>query len=110
MISLNQSQITGSTAAEQKIIEIDPENIVAAVHLDLTQAACLFDPTGKAKSVGTTVKLDLELPGTVLALGMLPTNIRGVEAEKDKNKVSVWLPLRALRQEGEDLFLGVNWR
>ncbi len=74
------------------------------------QAAITFDPTGKAKSVGTTVKLDLELPGTVLAVGILPTNVRGVEVEKDKNKVSVWLPLRALRQEGEALFLGVTWR
>jgi hypothetical protein len=73
------------------------------------RAAKTFDPTGKAKSVGTTVKIEIELPGAAVAVGFFPANVRGVETAKDKNKVTAWLPLRALRQEGDDFRWEVTW-
>lgn len=73
------------------------------------RAAKTFDPTGKAKSVGTTVKIEIELPGSAVAVGLMPTNVRGVETAKDKKRVTVWLPLSALRQEGDDFRWEVTW-
>ena len=73
-------------------------------------AALTFDPTGKAKKVGTILKFDIQVPGTALSAGVYPEGIRSVDTQKQKANASLWLPLRALGEEGEDLIWSVTWK
>lgn len=73
-------------------------------------AALTFDPTGKAKNVGTIVKFDVQVPGIVISAGVYPQGIRNVSAEYQKANASLWVPLRAMRKEGDELIWSVSWK
>jgi hypothetical protein len=73
-------------------------------------AALTFDPTGKAKNVGTMVKFDVQVPGEVVSEGVNPKGIRNVSFESDGTNASLWVPLRAMREQGDELTWSVTWK
>ena len=78
--------------------------------IEQEQAALTFDPTGKAKNVGTIVKFEVNVPGTILSSGVFPQGIRNVSAEHAKANATLWVPLRAMRENGDELIWSVAWK
>ncbi len=73
-------------------------------------AAKTFDPTGKAKNVGTIVKFDVQVPGIVTSAGVYPQGIRNVSFESEKTNATLLVPLRAMREDGDELIWSVTWK
>ena len=73
-------------------------------------AAKTFDPTGKAKNVGTIVKFDVQVPGIVTSAGVYPQGIRNVSFESEKANATLLVPLRAMRENGDELTWSVTWK
>ncbi|MBL8725327.1 MAG: hypothetical protein JNK49_14870 [Planctomycetes bacterium] len=71
--------------------------------------AKVYDPTGKTKEIGDAVRLEITAPGEVVTSGVHPTG-RGVEANLERNRAYLILPLRAITEPGEDLVWDVSWR
>ena len=78
--------------------------------IEQEQAALTFDPTGKTKNVGTIVRFDVNVPGTILSSGVYPQGIRNVSAEHEKANATLLVPLRAIRESGDELIWSVAWK
>jgi hypothetical protein len=71
--------------------------------------AKVYDPTGKTKEIGDAVRLEITAPGEVVSSGVNPTG-RGVEANLERKRAYLILPLRAITEPGDDLVWDVSWR
>lgn len=71
--------------------------------------AKVYDPTGKTKEIGDAVRIEISAPGEVVSSGVNPTG-RGVEANLERKRAYLVLPLRAISEPGEELVWDVSWR
>jgi hypothetical protein len=68
-----------------------------------------FDPTGELRDPAGSIKLELTLPGPVIASGVAPRG-RGVEADRTKQTATLIVPVDAALAGGEALVWDVSWR
>lgn len=71
--------------------------------------AKVYDPTGKTREVGDTIRLEIEVPGEVIASAVQPGG-RGVEADRERRRAFLLLPARTMVEAGEELVWDVTWR
>jgi len=71
--------------------------------------AKVYDPTGRTREVGDVIRLELELPGEVIASSVLPT-ARGVEADRERKRAYLLLPARTMLEAGDDMIWDITWR
>ncbi len=71
--------------------------------------APVYDPTGRTREVGDTIRLELELPGEVVASSVHPPG-RGIEADRERKRAYLLVPAREAIKEGEELVWDVTWR
>jgi hypothetical protein len=73
------------------------------------QMAKVYDPTGKTSEVGSMIRLEIEVPGEVVASNALPTG-RGVEADRERKRAFLLLPASSVAEAGEELVWDITWR
>ena len=73
------------------------------------RAATAIDPARPSSGVGEAIRIEIELPGDVTAVGHAPT-IRLVRSDKDGRKAILTVPVAAARTEGPALVFDVAWR
>lgn len=73
------------------------------------QLAAVHDPNNKTREIATTIRLEVQLPETVVASGVEPAG-RGIEATHERNRAYLILPVRSLLQPGDDLIWAVSWK
>lgn len=71
--------------------------------------ATVHDPTGRTREIGDTIRIEIDLPDTVVASGVQPT-VRGVEAAHDRKRAYLSLPVDELLQRGDDLVWDISWK
>lgn len=71
--------------------------------------AKVYDPTGKTREVGDTIRLEIEVPGEVIASAVQPGG-RGVEADRERRRAFLLLPARTMAEAGDELVWDVTWR
>lgn len=72
------------------------------------ELALVYDPLGKTKELGDTLRLEFALPGTVNGSSVLPT-ARGVEAGREGNRAYLTIPVETARENGEGLAWDITW-
>ena len=72
-------------------------------------AATALDPARPAASIGETIRIELETPGDVTAVGHAPT-ARMVKSDKDGKRALLWIPVATARAAGETIVFDVTWR
>lgn len=71
--------------------------------------AQIYDPTGKTREIGDTLRLEVSLPGDVVTSGVLPAG-RGIEASREGRRAVLLIPVRtALTGDGEMVW-DISWR
>ncbi len=75
---------------------------------DRERVTKVFDPTGKAKNVGSRIKLEIHLPARVAAHGT-PPNAPESEEEIDKERASLLLPLDTALKGNDPLVWHLTW-
>jgi hypothetical protein len=68
-----------------------------------------LDPTGKSESVGTTLKIELELPAAVVGNGVVGKT-RGTKVTADGAVATLIVPLDVMAGAGEPLTWHVTWQ
>ncbi len=56
------------------------------------------------------VKFDVQVPGIITSAGVYPQGIRNVSFESDKANATLLVPLRAMRENGDELTWSVTWK
>ncbi|MCR9248022.1 MAG: hypothetical protein NXI31_23570 [bacterium] len=69
----------------------------------------VYDPTGKTLEVGNMIRIEIELPGAVVASSVHPAG-RGIEADRERKRAFLLLPARSVTEEGEELVWDITWR
>ncbi len=72
------------------------------------ELALVYDPLGKTKELGDTLRIELVLPGTVNSSSVLPT-ARGVAADREANRAFLTIPVETARENGEALSWDITW-
>ena len=70
--------------------------------------ALVYDPLGKTKELGDTLRIELVLPGPVNSSSVLPT-ARGVEAGRESNRAYLTIPVETARENGDTLSWDITW-
>jgi hypothetical protein len=70
--------------------------------------ATVYDPLGKTKEIGDTLRLELDLPGVVNGSSVLPT-ARGVEAGRDGKRAWLTIPVETALESGDALSWDITW-
>lgn len=68
-----------------------------------------FDPNNALRDPAGAIKIEIKLPGQVIASGVAPRG-RGVAADQAKNTATLIVPVDAALAEGEPLLWDVSWR
>ncbi len=71
--------------------------------------ARIYDPSGSAREIGGIIRVEIELPGEVVASSVHPT-ARGVEADRERKRAFLLLPVRTMLTNGEEMVWDVTWR
>ncbi|MCA8949358.1 MAG: hypothetical protein KDE27_07635 [Planctomycetes bacterium] len=71
--------------------------------------AKVYDPSGKTREAGELIRIELEVPGDVVASAVHPTG-RGVEADRERKRAFLLLPARTIAEGGEELVWDITWR
>ncbi len=71
--------------------------------------ALVYDPLGKTKEIGDTLRIELVLPATVNGSSVLPT-ARGVEAGREGNRAFLSIPVETAREKGDALSWDITWQ
>jgi hypothetical protein len=82
------------------------------VPLDATQrkeAAGALDPSGRSVEVGSTIKIEFELPSTVIANG-LTGKTRGVKASAEGAIATLVVPLETIHHGTESIVWHLTWQ
>src|SRR5262245_60124285 len=75
------------------------------------KAAGTLDPTGRATSSGSMLKLEVEVPGQVVAVGHTPLEIRGITTDKTKDRAMIVVPIHRTLESGEkEIVFDMTWR
>lgn len=72
-------------------------------------AAAVVDPARPGAGVGTTVRIEVEAPGLVTAVGHAPA-ARMVKSDKDGRTALLWVPVEIARTAGETIVFDLAWR
>lgn len=83
--------------------------VLAPTREQRRRVAETFDPNHAIRDPAGAIKLELTLPGTVIASGVAPRG-RGVSADQAKNVATLIVPVDAAIAEGEALIWDVSWR
>ena len=70
--------------------------------------AKVYDPTGRTKEIGDTVRVEISVPGEVFASGVRPSG-RGIEAAHEGKRAYLLIPVRTALEAGEQLEWSVSW-
>ena len=74
------------------------------------QASGTLDPSGKVTTAGTLLKLEIEVPGTVAAVGIAP-DLRGATVDKFKERATLVVPIQRVLESAEtEVVFDVTWR
>ena len=78
---------------------------------DQKKLATTFDASGKALSAGSVLKLEIQVPGLVAAVGITP-EVRGCTTDKFRERATLVVPIqRAIEEvEGGAITLDVTWK
>lgn len=76
---------------------------------DRQDLAKVHDPSGKTREIGDVIRLEVQLPDTVISSGVAPST-RGVEADHERNRAHLLLPVDQLLSRGDDLVWDVTWK
>lgn len=68
-----------------------------------------FDPEASTRALGATVRFVLEAPDLVISNGCYP-RARGVEWDKERDKASLWIPVRTALRAGDPLVWDITWQ
>ncbi len=72
-------------------------------------AATALDPARPAAAIGETIRIEIETPGEVTAVGHAPT-ARMVKSDKDGKRALLWIPVATARSAGETIVFDITWR
>jgi hypothetical protein len=67
-----------------------------------------YDPSGRTKEIGDTLRIEISAPGEIITSGVLPTG-RGVSAEREGKKAVLLLPVRTAIEDGEAFSWDLSW-
>jgi hypothetical protein len=69
-----------------------------------------LDPTGRVTTAGSVLKLEIEVPGLVAAVGVAP-ELRGASPDKSKERAWMVLPIQRILESAEkEIVFDVTWR
>lgn len=71
--------------------------------------AKVHDPHSKQKEIADSIRLEVEFPEPVVSADVLPTG-RGIEAQHERNRAYLILPVASLLTDDEDLVWDVSWK
>lgn len=71
--------------------------------------AQVYDPTGKTREVGDTLRLEIQVPSDVVTSGVLPAG-RGIEATREGRRAVLLIPVRTALENHGDLVWDLSWR
>jgi len=86
-----------------------PRTFVPLTSEQRKEVAGAIDPDGKSESVGTTLKIELELPSAVIGNGLIG-KLRGTKATADGSLATLVVPLDAMTTAGEPLTWHLTWQ
>lgn len=72
-------------------------------------AAAVLDPARPATSVGTSIRIEVEAPELVTAVGHAPA-ARMVKSDKDGKSALLWVPVDTARTPGDAIVFDLTWR
>lgn len=71
--------------------------------------AKVHDPRSKQKEIADSIRLEVEFPDQVVSSGVAPAG-RGIEAQHERNRAYLILPVASLLADDEDLVWDVSWK
>ncbi|MEZ5962698.1 MAG: hypothetical protein R3F56_02515 [Planctomycetota bacterium] len=72
-------------------------------------AASVLDPARPATAVGSTIRIEVQAPDLVTAVGHAPP-VRMAKSDKDGRSALLWVPVDAARSAGDPLVFDLTWR
>jgi hypothetical protein len=86
-----------------------PKNFVPMAEDERKGVAAALDPSGKSESVGTTLKLEIELPSAVIGNGVVGKT-RGTKVTADGSVATLVVPLDAMTTPGDPITWHLTWQ
>jgi hypothetical protein len=74
-----------------------------------TNAAAALDPSGKTKNVGSTVKIEIELPSAVVGNG-LSGRASGIKVKAENTTATLIVPIDVAQSSGDPLVWHLTWQ
>lgn len=71
--------------------------------------AKVHDPSGKTREIGDAIRIEVVLPDTAISSGVQPAG-RGIEAQHERNKAYLILPVQSLLEKGDELVWDLSWK
>ena len=71
--------------------------------------ARVHDPTGKTREIGDAIRLEVQVPDTVVSTGVQPAG-RGIDTQHERNVAYLVLPVQNLLEKGDELVWDVSWK
>ncbi|MFM1872338.1 MAG: hypothetical protein RL398_1760, partial [Planctomycetota bacterium] len=71
--------------------------------------AQIYDPNGKTREVGDTIRLEVSLPSDVVTSGVLPAG-RGIEATREGRRAVLLVPVRTVMEGDGEMVWDMSWR
>lgn len=72
-------------------------------------AAAVLDPARPATAVGSTIRVEVEAPDLVTAVGHAPV-MHMAKSDKDGRSALLWVPVEAARAAGDPIVFDLTWR
>ncbi len=85
------------------------EIIAPATEDERAQAAAAFDEKGRLESLGDNIKIEIELPGEVVATGTMPY-VKKVAASYKRNTATLTAAVDQVRTSGEAISWIFTWQ
>ncbi len=86
-----------------------PRALVPLSTEERTRASSAIDPSGKSKSIGSVIKLEIELPRAVVSSG-LTGKTRGTKATSEAEVATLVIPLETAMTAGESMTWHLTWQ
>ena len=86
-----------------------PKSFVPLTEDERKSVAGALDPTGKSDSVGTTLKIEVELPSAVVGNGVVGKT-RGTKATAEGSLATLIVPLDTMLTPGDPITWHLTWQ
>jgi hypothetical protein len=86
-----------------------PKTFVPLADVEQRRLGPIFDPSGRAKGIGSNLKLWIELPAPALAHGLVPS-ATGARQSVEGNEASLVVPVDTARIGGRPLVWQITWK